>query len=132
MNASSESGLWATVILDEATPAVYRTWSDDDPLANRIEDDFRGVVQVELHHHVRAVRLDRRQAEIQQGGNLLVRSPFRQQLQDFLLAIGEQMVRVGQPARLQTAHVVLDENRRHGAAEERLAGRDRTNRGQQV
>src|SRR3954452_9656345 len=132
MKASSESGLWATVILREAIPTLYRRRSDDDSLSDRVEHDLRRVMEVELHHHVRAVCLHSRQSEIEQARDLLVRSSFGKQLQHFPLTIREQVIGIRQPARLQAAHVVLDENRRHGAAEERLAGRDRSYGRQQV
>ena len=49
---------------------------------------------------------------VEQRGDLLVRAPLRQQLEDFLLAVGQQVVGIGQAALLQPPNVVLDEHAR--------------------
>src|SRR5574339_436998 len=53
--------------------------SDDDPLADGVEHDLGGVVQIQLLHQVRAVRLDGREAHVERGGDLLVAVPLGQQ-----------------------------------------------------
>ena len=105
---------------------------DNDALADGVEDDFGGVVQIELLHQVRAMRLYGREAQLQDRRDFLVRAPLGEQLEDFLLAIGEQVIRVGETLRLQAADVIFDEHRGHRGTEERLAGADRTHGGQQV
>jgi hypothetical protein len=64
---------------------------DDNALADGVEDDFGCVVEVELLHQVRAMGLDRGQPEIQQRGHFLVRSCFREQLEDLRLAVRQEM-----------------------------------------
>ena len=97
-----------------------------------VEHDFGGVVQIELLHQIRAMGLDRGDADIEQRGDFFVRATFRQQLQDFLFTIGQQVIGVGQPASLQLPHVVFDQHAGDGRAEERLSAGDRAKRRHQI
>src|SRR6185436_12926818 len=72
------------------------------------------------------------QTEIQERGYLLVRPPFGEEMQDFFLAIGQQVVRVTQPAFLQGANVILDEEGCDGGAEVVPAGGHGAKGGEQI
>ena len=59
--------------------------------------------------------------EIEERGDFLVRPTLGQQLHDLFLAVRQQMVGVGQSPCPQPPHVVLDEDRGDGGAEEGFA-----------
>src|SRR5687767_6625446 len=73
-----------------------------------------------------------REAQIEERGDFLVGPPLGEQLQDLLFPVGQQMVRVGQAALFQSADVVLNQYGGDSWAEERLAGRNRSNGRNQV
>lgn len=56
-------------------------------------------MQRKLLQNVPAVRLHRGQADVQQMGHVLVRFAFREQLQDFALAAGQQFITILQSPR---------------------------------
>ena len=127
------SPLWGTNSSAWREPGCcLRLRLHDETLAHGIEHDLRRVVQVQLLHQVGPVRLDRRQPEIEQRRHLLVRSSFGEQLEDLLLAIGQQVIGIGQAALSAAAHVVLDEHGGDRRTEERLAGGDGADRREQI
>jgi hypothetical protein len=73
------------------------------------------------------VRLYRREAEIEQRSDFLVRAPLREQLQHFLFAIRQQTIGIAQSALLQLANVVLNEHGRDGGTKIRLSSRNCAN-----
>src|SRR5688500_1409090 len=56
---------------------------DDDALPDRVQYDFRRVVQIQFLHEIRAVRFDGGHPEIEQRRDLLVGSTFGEQMQNF-------------------------------------------------
>ena len=68
---------------------------------------------------------DRRKTKVEQRSDLFVRAPFREQVQYFSFAVGQQVIGIAQPSLLERTDIVFDEDRCHGWAEERLAGRVR-------
>ena len=73
-----------------------------------------------------------RQPQGQKRGDLLVRAPFGQEMQDLLFAVGQKVVRITQPAFLQRANVILDKQGGHGCAEVVPAGRHGAEGGEQI
>ncbi len=74
--SGADAHRWAADILADAQQSAVPHRSHDDALAHRVEDDFGGVVKIQLLHQVGAMGLDRGQAQIEDRGHLLVRAPF--------------------------------------------------------
>src|SRR5213593_1529285 len=100
----------------------------NDPLADCVENDFCGTVEVELLHDSRAMCLHCVGTEVEHGGDLFVRSPFCQQLKYFLLAIREQIVRILEAALFQLPHIILEKGVGDGRTEKWFAVSDGINR----
>src|SRR4051812_36656615 len=66
-----------------------------------------------------AVGLDGGDADVDQAGDLLVGAAFGDELEDFALAVGEEVVAVVEAAALELADVVLLEDFAHLAGQER-------------
>ena len=75
----------------------------------------------ELLHQIGAVRLDRRHAQLENIRYFLVRSTFSQQLQHFLLAVGQKPIRILLTALLEMPHVVGQQQSGYRRAEVRLS-----------
>jgi hypothetical protein len=58
-------------------------------LTNRIQNQLRNRMQIQLLHQISAMRLNRIQTEIENIRDLLVASTFRDQLQNLPLARGQ-------------------------------------------
>ena len=105
---------------------------NDDPFPHGVENDLRRVVKVQFLHQVGAMGLDGREADVEQRRDFLVRASFREQLQDFAFAIGEEVVGVRQAARAELPDVVFHQHRGDRGTEEGLARSHRAHRRNQV
>src|SRR5688500_4422575 len=74
---------------------------------------------------MRAVRLDRRNADRQQIGHVLVAIAFRHPLEHFALPLRQRFVAIDDPFFRQVAQVIVEHDLRGGRAEKRFSGRDR-------
>src|SRR5688500_19664260 len=94
--------------------ALYRTFakrdesgaSRDHSCPNRVQDDLGGIVKIQLLHQIPAMRFNRRHTNIEECRYFLVGAPLGKEMEHLLFAIGQEVIRVGQPALLQRANVV--------------------------
>lgn len=63
----------------------------DDRIAHRIQNNFRSIMQPQLLHQIRAVRIHCIRTQIQHRGRLLIRLSLRQQMQHFAFALRQQL-----------------------------------------
>src|SRR5262245_47923518 len=70
----------------------------DDPLADRVADEARRLVDPELAHQPGAMELRRLDADAQDLRDLLRRLALRDQLEDLLLARGQRLLGSAPPA----------------------------------
>src|SRR5688572_19712884 len=77
---------WRTAIANE--PPSLR----NDFLADSVENNFRRTVQIQLLHDAGAMGFHGVWRKIQDGGYFFIRLPFGQQLKDFFLAVGKQVI----------------------------------------
>ena len=64
----------------------YQTCAEalaDDFLSNGVEDDFRGIVQIEFLHQMHSMGFDGIRADLEQRGYFFIGVPFGQQLKHF-------------------------------------------------
>ena len=61
------------------------------PFAQRVANEVRAVLGVQLRHDVRLVRLDRLHADHEVVGDLLIGAPFGNELQHLALSAGERV-----------------------------------------
>src|SRR3954447_12646651 len=94
---------------------------------DRVAHELDAVAHAELAQQVRPVRLDGLLREVQRLGDLLVRVRLGDQLQDFLLARRQRLLR----ARGRVVHPPADDRALDGVGEERVAAGDRADRVQQ-
>src|SRR5674476_974074 len=111
------------------SPAVTRRsqMSRNDPLTDCVEDQFRNAVEVEFLQDVSPMSFHRGQADIEEARDFLVGSAFGNQLQNFALAVREQLVAVFETAPPELADVVLLQHRADLAGKESASLRDRSN-----
>src|ERR1700759_2104461 len=79
----------------------------DDALANRVKDELRHGVQIELSQDMRTVGIYRVKTQIEHIRDFLVAFTFGHQLQDLALAAGQQLEAVLFLFVGQFAHVVF-------------------------
>src|SRR5690242_20529568 len=103
-----------------------------DAFAYRVEDQLGNVVQLQFLHHLRAMRLHRIDAQLQEVCNLLARLSLRHQLQHLAFAGREQFKRILRAGSLELSHVILEQNLAHCGAKEGFAGGDGTDRAGQI
>src|ERR1700733_15275871 len=91
--------------------------SADQFFAERVQDDLRGVVNIQLLQQFGTVAFDRIRANVEKNRNFLVRLSFREQLQHFFLACSQKIERIGETLLLKDTHVVLKQRFGDGPAE---------------
>src|SRR5580658_10628065 len=84
--------------------------STDDAFPDRVQNQFRSSVQIQLLENIAAVSLYRVEAQIQQRRHILVILALGQQLQYLALARREQLVTILHSALTHLAHVVFHEH----------------------
>src|SRR2546426_10274414 len=89
----------------------------DESAANGVSDERRRLMDVQLVHQTRAVRLGRLDADAKNRGDLLRTAPFRHELQDFAFAIVQRIRLQLLAAQKRTDHDAAD-----ARAEIRCAG----------
>src|ERR1051326_1418804 len=94
-------------VRDRRNPEYPHYSLRDDSLSHGIEDQLRYAVQVQLLQYMRAVGLDGRGADIEDGRRLFIGPPLRDELQDFAFPVRQQVVAVVQTALFELPHVVL-------------------------
>ena len=104
----------------------------DEPALVREHHSLGSVAQIELDEDVADVRLDGRAGEIEILGDLVVRAAPGVLIEDVALAFSE----VGEPGAVQargrrTAYELLDQAPCHRRREQRLAGRDDADAGEE-
>src|SRR3990172_12759635 len=95
----------------------------DQLFADRVLDEAGSVVNIELPHEVVLVRVDRLDAQVEPGGEVLAGEPVGQELQHLTLAVGEKVV--AGPGSLAAPARMFDHNRQGARAHVPLAAVDR-------
>ena len=82
----------------------------NDPLLNRILYQLPTVVKIKLVHYLGAVILDCLDTEMQQIRDLTIGIALSDQLQNFALARGEDILDAYTLPRLQALYIVFDDH----------------------
>src|SRR6516165_5343631 len=96
----------------------------DDPFPYRVQDQLSGIVQVEFLENVAAVGLDGIGADVEDGGYFFVGLSFRDQLKNFALSNGKQVIAIHCAFLLQNAHAIFRQDSADFGAEKRLVLRN--------
>ena len=97
--------------------ALWSLVGGDEADADRVADEARDVVEVELGHDAAAVALDRLDTEVERAGDLGAGAALADELEDLALARRERAVRGG----LLFGLGVAEEDLRDGGAQEGLS-----------
>jgi len=108
------------------------TLSRNNALANSIEHEFGGIMQIQFLKDVTAMSLDGVGADIEGVCDFLVCLAFGQKLQDLFLTAGKQVIAIYRASLLENADIVLSQDAAHLRAKERLVLRNRLNSTDQI
>ena len=92
----------------------------NDAFADGVQNQFRVTVEIQFALKVSAMCFDGIETQVEQAGDIFVRSALDQQLQDLFLAWSEQIITVFGSADVDLPNVIFSQDLADFGAEERL------------